>query len=682
MGNSQQPTSDLIGQRQHRLEKIELLKKRGFNPYPSKASKTHDVDEIVRSYDELQGTVVAVAGRIMSWRSHGDLIFADLQDRSGRIQIYIHLADVDGSDPQQNSFGSEDLDLLDLGDHIEVSGEVTKTKRGEVSIKPGMIKLLSKAIRPLPNKFGSIEDTDLRYRRRYLDMTMSPEVRKRFERRAKFWDEIRKFLNSQGFVEVNIPVLEHTTGGADAKPFVTHYDALGEDFYLRISHELPLKRLLGAGFERVYDIGPRFRNEGFSDEHLPEHIAMEWYWAYADYREGMKMTENMFKHVAQEVYGTLKFQIGDHSVDLGEEWGEIDFATLIEEEFSINVFDDSLEQIKKALITHNPNADIVMNRGRLVDSLWKILRKDISGPVFLTGVPKFLSPLAKASVADPRKTDRFHPIIAGTEMANAFTELNDPVDQLDRFVEQQRLKTSGDDEAHMMDIDYVEMLEYGMPPAVGFGLSERVFWMLENVTAREGVPFPPMRRDFDKTTRKLYKDVYDFDAALAEAKGDERNESMDGEDQGTTVRLTKKSSAKIQDFSHKMIIVLNKDIEGWIVANTVGQISAQLGKEIGENLNYTDTFKTKDSELIANSQYPLVALGAKPGQMYNFLKKVREHNLVHLAYIKEMVDYTDDKSIQEALQDLNEADLVYYGIGVFGDNKTLDQLTKKFSLWS
>ncbi len=423
--------------------------------------------------------MVAVVGRLISFREHGAIIFSNIQDESGIIQLYIRQDEMEPYSAKAGNMGWENLQLLDVGDFIEASGTVTKTKRGQISVAPKAIRLLSKAIRPLPDKWQGLKDKEERYRRRYLDMTMNKDIRERFVRRSKFWNSIRGFLNSKGFVEVNIPVLEHVTGGADAKPFVTHYDALDQDFFLRISHELPLKRLLGAGFEKVYDIGPRFRNEGFSDEHLPEHIAMEWYWAYADFRDGMKLTEEMFKYVLKEVYGTLQFHIKGFDIDLDQEWKEIKYAEIIKERFDVDVFNDSVEHMSSVLKDNGVDLGSEINRNRVVDNLWKLIRKTIAGPVFLTGVPKFLSPLSKTNSEDDTLTDRFHPIIAGSELANAFSELNDPVDQLDRFVEQQKLREQGDEEAHMMDIDFVEMLEYGMPPACGFGLSERVFWFFE-----------------------------------------------------------------------------------------------------------------------------------------------------------------------------------------------------------
>lgn len=497
-------SSDLAGQRSLRIEKLKKLKELGINPYPAKANKDFDNNEIVSNFEKYEGKSVKLAGRVMNIRGHGKLMFMDLVDMTGKIQVYIKSEEYRDRNIELGTLGFEDLSLLDIGDVIEVEGDIVKTQRGEISIQAETVRLLTKAIRPLPTE---LEDKEERYRRRYLDMTLHPEIRERFVRRSKFWQATRDFMNQNGFVEVNIPVLEHTTGGADAKPFLTHYDALNEDFYLRISHELPLKRLLGAGFHKVYDVGPRFRNEGFSDEHLPEHVAMEWYWAYADYRDGMKLTQEMFKYIMEKVYGTLQFNIKGFDVDLSKDWEEIDYTTIIKERFGVDIFTDPVEKMTRILKENKVDLGEDVNRMRAVDNLWKLIRKTVAGPAFLVGVPKFMSPLAKTDPKNPELTERFLALIAGTEMTNAYSELNDPLDQLDRFMEQEAMRVGGDDEAQMLDIDYVEMLEYGMPPACGYGMSERVFWFFENVTAKEGVPFPQLRHDIDELTRKIYPEI-------------------------------------------------------------------------------------------------------------------------------------------------------------------------------
>ncbi|HET9174208.1 MAG TPA: lysine--tRNA ligase [Candidatus Saccharimonadales bacterium] len=493
--------------RNERLRKLDELKALGFNPYPAKADRTHHIGEIIAQFDELQGQRVHVVGRIVNIRRFGKISFVVIKDMSGQVQLFLHADHVEATLPENSRVGYEHIPLLDIGDFIEAHGEVIKTQTGEISVDTTEIRLLTKTLRPLPSKQEGFTNKEERLRRRYIDMNVNDEVRERFVRRSRFWQATRDFLNQHGFVEINIPVLEHTTGGADATPFVTHMDALGQDFYLRISHELPLKRLLGGGFEKVYDIGPRFRNENYSDEHLPEHVAMEWYWAYADWRDGMKFMTDMYRYVAQQTFGTLQFKIGAFEIDLSKEWEEWDYADTIKKHYDIDVYSCSLDEVKAALAHHKLEVAQTENKARGIDKLWKNIRKDVAGPVWLVNTPLFISPLSKANPHFPQAVERFQPVIAGSELGNGFSELNDPIEQLQRFVDQQNMRDAGDTEAMMLDIDYVEMLEYGMPPACGWGYSERVFWVLEGVTAREGVPFPQLRHEVDAVTKSIYPDV-------------------------------------------------------------------------------------------------------------------------------------------------------------------------------
>jgi lysyl-tRNA synthetase class 2 len=490
--------------RDERLRKLEELKALGINAYPAESTRTHTATEITDKFDEIQGQAATVSGRITSIRKFGKLAFIVIKDVSGSVQLFLRDGDIEELNAEKGIIGLAQLPLLDTGDFVQATGEIIKTQTGEVSISVKALKLLTKALRPTPTELTSKEE---RLRRRYLDMSVNDDVRQRFIRRSKFWQATRDFLNQHDFTEVNVPVLEHTTGGADANPFVTHMDALDQDFYLRISHELPLKRLIGAGFEKVYDIGPRFRNEGYTDEHLPEHVAMEWYWAYANWQDGMKFMEDMYKTVLQSTFGTLQFKLGEFEVDMDKQWDVWDYATVIKDRYGIDVYDSSLDDVKKALTNNELEVEKTENRARGIDKLWKNIRKDVAGPVWLINTPKFISPLSKSNPDDERSVQRFQPVMAGSELGNGFSELNDPQEQLARFVEQQNMREAGDDEAMMLDIDFVEMLEYGMPPACGWGYSERVFWIFEGVTAREGVPFPQLRPDFDQTTRDIYPDV-------------------------------------------------------------------------------------------------------------------------------------------------------------------------------
>lgn len=493
--------------RDERLRKLQDLKNLGINPYPADTHRTHHTADITTQFDALEGQTVTVAGRILAIRKFGKLAFIVVKDFSGSLQLFFQEGSVADRDTTKNQLSMEDLPLLDTGDFIEATGEVAKSKTGEISLFVSSFRMLTKALRPMPSVTEGFTNKEERMRRRYIDMNVNQDVRDRFVRRSKFWQATRDFLNSNEFIEVNIPVLEHTTGGADANPFVTHMDALDQDFYLRISHELPLKRLLGAGFEKVYDIGPRFRNENYSDEHLPEHVAMEFYWAYADWNVGMQFMEDLIKHVMQETFGSLQFKLPKFEVDLSQPWERWDYAETLMKRYNIDIFNCSLDEVKTALKENGLEVEQTENKARGIDKLWKNIRKDVTGPVWLINIPTFVSPLAKADPERPEVTQRFQAVIAGSELTNDFNELNDPIDQLNRFKEQQQMRNDGDEEAMMLDIDFVEMLEYGMPPACGFSYSERLFWIFEGVTAREGVPFPQLRHEYDEVTRSIYPDV-------------------------------------------------------------------------------------------------------------------------------------------------------------------------------
>lgn len=494
--------------RNERLRKLEQLQALGINPFPATSRRTHTAGQVASRFDELEGNSVIVAGRIMGLRKFGKLAFIVVRDFSGTVQLFLRDGDVAPLDALNGRLGMAQLPLLDTGDFVEATGEVIKTKTGEISVSVRSLRLLTKALRPLPAELTNKEE---RLRRRYVDMNVNQAVRDRFVRRSRFWQAARDFLLSEDFIEINIPVLETTAGGADANPFVTHMDALDQDFYLRISHELPLKRLLVAGYEKVFDIGARFRNENYSEEHLPEHIAMEWYWAYADWEKGMALTERLIRAVADATWGTRQFTLSDGTqVDFGSDdvpFARISFVEVLQSQFGIDVFGSPMEDIRAKLKEHNLEVEKQDNRIRSLDKLWKQHRKTLAGPAFLVDIPTFMQPLAKVQAARPELTEQFNLVFGGSEMCKAFSELNDPIDQLNRFREQQALRDAGDSEAQMLDIDYVEALEYAMPPACGFGWSERVFWSLEGVSAREGVPFPQLRSEVDGTTREIYPDL-------------------------------------------------------------------------------------------------------------------------------------------------------------------------------
>jgi len=482
--------------RDERLRKLAELKELGVNPYPAGAKRTHKNQLIESNFSELEGKIVTVVGRIKSIRKFGKIAFVVVKDDSASLQLFWRASDTT-ADYTNSELAMKDITLLDSGDFVECTGTVIKTQTGEISVEVQTMRLLTKSLRPLPSEQEGFTDKEERLRRRYVDTNVNPDVYQRFIRRSKFWQATRDYLMGQGFLEVNIPVLESIAGGADANPFVTHMDALDQDFYLRISHELPLKRLLVGGYEKVFDIGPRFRNENYSDEHLPEHVAMEWYWAYANWDMGMKLTQEMVRSIADKTWGTRQFTLASGmTVDLGADdtdWPRVSFVGVIKERFGIDVFDTTLEAVQAKVKENKIEVEKADNINRCIDKLWKKIRVELSGPAFLVDIPTFLQPLAKNQSADPRLSEQFNLLLGGTEACKAYSELNDPIDQAERFNEQQAMRDAGDDEAMMLDTDYVEALEYGMPPACGYGHSERLFWMLEGVTAREGVPFPALK---------------------------------------------------------------------------------------------------------------------------------------------------------------------------------------------
>lgn len=476
--------------RAERVAKLQKLKEAGMEAYPAKTARTHSVEQFLASHEALQGSgeEVTLAGRVMSLREHGGSLFVDLFD-GAKTQAYL----------QKDKLGEAAYDLfvstVDTGDVVECTGVAFTTKRGMPSLEVSAWKMLTKSILPLPDEWFGIKDEDERYRKRYLDILLTKELADRIKRRSVFWNTIRQFLLERGFVEVETPVLETTTGGADAKPFVTHHNALDIDVYLRISAgELWQKRLMVAGLPKTFEIGRIFRNEGMSAEHAQDYTQLEFYQAFSEYKEGMEVITELYRTIADKVYGTRAFKIRDFDVDLGSEWQRYDFCALIQKQFAIDPLTTTADGVKEILKKHSiPFEEKGFNLERGVDLLWKQIRKTLAGPGFLVNVPVYLETLAKRSSTDDRVVERFQVLIAGSEIGKGFSELNDPVDQESRFKHQQALRDAGDDEAQMNDADYVEALEYGMPPTFGFGVSERLFSFLEGVSIREAQIFPLLR---------------------------------------------------------------------------------------------------------------------------------------------------------------------------------------------
>ena len=407
-----------------RLERLEALKKAGINPYPAKYDKQNDIAEIQSSED---GEKLQTAGRIMTIRKMGKIIFAHIQDQSGRAQIAVR-SDVVGE--EKFKFFSE---FFDMGDFVGCRGEVFTTKVGEKTLLVNEYQLISKTLLPMPDKWHGLKDEEEKLRKRYLEILSDDELRELFLKKAKFWNSVRDFLLGKGFIEVETPVLETTTGGADAKPFVTHHNALDIDVYLRISMgELWQKRLMVAGYDKTFEIGRQFRNEGMDAEHLQDYTQMEYYWGYADWNDGMRLTEELIKYVAEKTFGTLKFSIKGQEVDLGKEWEKYDYREIILEKTKVDIEKTSVKEIKNVLQDLKVKYDDFDNLERGIDQLWKYCRRQIVGPGYLIYPPKIVSPLAKESPERPGYTERYQLILAGSELCNGYSELNDPIDQEQR----------------------------------------------------------------------------------------------------------------------------------------------------------------------------------------------------------------------------------------------------------
>jgi lysyl-tRNA synthetase class 2 len=486
---AEQESKTRIDERQERLKKLEELRQAGLNPYPAKVERDHEIAAVLADFEALSESqeVFNIVGRLRAKREHGNLAFANLEDASGSIQIAFSKKDL-GVESYKNF-----LKFIDIADFIQVAGKAFLTHKGEKSVMVSDWKLLTKALRPIPDAWYGLKDEEERLRKRYLDLLLNPELRDIFYKKALFWETVRIFMKNRGFFEVETPTLETTTGGAEANPFKTHHDDFDLDVFMRISvGELWQKRLMAAGYEKVYEIGRVYRNEGSSPDHLQEFTNMEFYWAYADYEMGMKLAQELYQEIALKVFGKTKFTTKGFTYDLAGDWLKIDYCSEVLKQTGIDVLKATEKEMAAALeklhVKYEGN-----NRERLTDTLWKYCRKNIAGPVFLINHPKLVSPLSKAKTDNPELTERFQIIIAGSEIGNGFSELNDPEDQLRRFTEQQKLIDRGDKEAMMPDWEFVEMLEHGIPPTCGFGFGERLFAFLCDKPIREVTLFPLLK---------------------------------------------------------------------------------------------------------------------------------------------------------------------------------------------
>ncbi len=472
-----------------KLQKLENLRAAGMEAYPEKTKRSATNQEAQDGFSKLRGKKLNLAGRIRSFRPMGGSTFAHLEDESGKIQIFLN----------QKKIGKEKYKLfvenIEIGDFIEAQGKLFKTKTREITLDVSGWKILAKSLAPVPTEYFGLKDTEKLLRHRYLDLMMNPETRELFRKKNLFWQTVRDFLRREGFLEVQTPVFENIPGGADAEPFVTHHHALRRDYYLRISLELPLKKLLVGGYEKVFEIGRVFRNEGIDREHLQEYDMVEYYEAYADLEKGIKLVEKLYKEVVKKVCGKMEIEHEGKKIKWGGRWERKDYFSLFRRETGIDLERGvTLQDLRKKAEEAGLRYEKSYGKGRMIDLIFKkIIRPKITQPCFLTGHPIEVSPLAKRDPKNPKKVLRVQVIAGGTELGNGFSELNDPIDQRARFEEQMKLRAAGDREAQQLDEEYIEAMEYGMPPAFGMGLSERFFAFLMGKSVRETVIFPPMR---------------------------------------------------------------------------------------------------------------------------------------------------------------------------------------------
>ena len=482
----------------YRLEKLEELKKTGIDPYPHKYSPTHFSSEIIIDFSNLNKQDVDVAGRIMSIRKMGKASFFDIQDSFGKIQIFIKRDEI--GDKYYNHFN-----LLDIGDYVGVFGYVFKTKMDEISISAKKLTVLCKSIRPLPvvkekddQTFDAFIDKEQRYRNRHLDLIVNPSIKKIFFKRAKIIQGLRKYLDDLSFLEVETPVLQPIYGGANARPFTTHHNALDQKFYLRIADELYLKRLVIGGIDRVYEIAKDFRNEGMDRNHNPEFTMLEFYWAYADYEDNLDLVEDMIRSIAKSI-DALEINWGKMKIDLSKSFKRKPIFDLLNEATGEDLQNIGIDELKKICKANNIETEKSANYGQLLDSLMgNLVEPNLIQPTFVTDYPKEISPLAKKHRNNnPNLVERFELFIGGAEFANAFSELNDPIDQRQRFNSQAKLAKEGDDEAHPVDENFLQAVESGMPPTagVGIGVDRLVMLLTENASIKDVILFPALRNE-------------------------------------------------------------------------------------------------------------------------------------------------------------------------------------------
>lgn len=626
--------------RKNRIEKLQALKAQGVNSYPIKSKRDYALSFVIENFDKLlKEKQVTLVGRIMSLRPQGGLIFCTLYDGSAKFQGLIKKDNVDAKVFELFS------NNVDVGDFVEVTGFLFLTKRNEKTVEFSQWKMLAKSLRPLPEKWHGLQDVEERFRRRYLDTLMSPEVKERFVLRSKLVTEIRNFYNEDGYIEVETPRLQSLAGGATAKPFITHHNALGIDFNLTIAQELYLKKLVVGGFNKVYEIGRKFRNEGIDATHNPEFTMLESQDAYADAESQREFTEKLFKYLVKKIFDSTKIIYAENEIDFGPKFPVITFYDLLKR-YALITNPESISIDDLVLKAKQLGVDVSPSDApeKIMDNVYKkVCRPKLIQPTFIIDYPVSFNPFAKRKEDTPELIDRFQLVAGGIEIVNAFSELNNPVDQAERYLDQDLKKKKGDAEISPSDKDYLEAMEYGMPPngGIGIGIDRVAMLFTDAKNIKEVILFPTLRP----------------------------------KEEGTA-----KNSRKVA------VVVINKSLglKNWEELNTVAHLTASFGARKGKQLFYQEEIQTKDDNSIAlNIQHAIMIKETKSNDsMFEIIAKAKESGLMVTEFTREMISTTDDKKVIAMTSEKNYKDIEYLGVLIFGDKKLVDELTDKYQLCS
>ncbi len=657
--------------RSERLRKLAELRTLGIDPYPASSSRTHTTGEIIEKFDKLQSHTATVAGRIIATRKFGKIAFFVLRDASGEIQLFLKHDAVAPLDAPRGQLGFEHLNLLDPGDFIEAAGAIIKTQTGEISIEVQAIKLLAKSLRPLPDQHDGFQDTETRYRQRYVDMIVNPEVRETMAVRSRIGELSRQFLIKKGFDEIETPVLQPMYGGASARPFTTYHHKLESTLYLRISDELYLKRAIVGGFEKVFEMGKDFRNEGIDRAHNPEFTMLEFYWAYADYEDLMALTEEYLSTVVKNIMGSLTFEYQGQQLDFTPPYRRVTLRDLVLEHSGIDIDTITREALIKEVQTRKLNIDLSSNppMNDLLDEFYKATaRISVTHPVFLLDYPASMLPLAKRKADDAAKAASMQVVVAGVEIIKAYNELNDPIDQLERWQDEQQALDQGVSEvAQPIDYDYIRALEVGMPPTAGWavGIDRLAAFLTDQASIKDTIMFPTLRPETFGPSEYISTNTPQVPVV------------------GKQKLPAELPPSRQQDFSAKIVAVINKELEPWQVANAVAHMSAIIGnKTDGSTLISGDVFVARDGDTIPrNSQYPIIIKRGSDKELHGLHKALKDTNLTYHVFTKEMLDTTDDARISRTMEGQTLGETVFYGVMFLAPHHQADALTKKYQLW-